>query len=205
MLDEAKYEDEAVTEFDIEHTFTVTTAPKTGAEIVINGKGSRDTLTLDCTPKAGDGEGSEGDDNEGGEEVVPPAGDDNGEPKETVLLEGLALSWSGTDTIGDNMADIKVGDKVYFTLTATGTQECQFIKKGWAGGLGTDVISIYDAETDAVVTSYAGGEGATDPKARPAVSLDGTKTFYFIVTDAFMELKDVATVVGTATVVKMWY
>ena len=45
MLDEAKYEDEAVTEFDIEHTFTVTTAPKTGAEIVINGKGSRDTLT----------------------------------------------------------------------------------------------------------------------------------------------------------------
>ena len=116
MLDEAKYEDEAVTEFDIEHTFTVTTAPKTGAEIVINGKGSRDTLTLDCTPKADDGEGEAGDDNVGTEGTEPEA------PAVIVLMAneaGYTNDWAADDNAftADKFKDAVSGSAIVFTIS----------------------------------------------------------------------------------------
>lgn len=131
-----------------------------------------------------------------------PAGDND--PEELALLTDLTLGWSGNDTIcaGKNVA---VGGTIYFTMTATGGQECQFIKKGWAGGLGTGVITILDKDgTD--VTYYAKGEEADAVADRPAVGLtDKTETFHFAVTEAFVALKEVATVVGSAKIDKMWY
>jgi len=127
------------------------------------------------------------------------------EPSEVTLLENLALGWSGTDTVCANK-DIAVGGTIYFTITTTGKQELQFIKKDWDGGLGKDVIKILNAE-NADVTYYSGPENcAEDEKDRPSVSLDSsTATYHFVVTDAFVSLKDVATVVGSANLDKMWY
>lgn len=135
-----------------------------------------------------------------------PGSDPKPQPENTEieLVKDLQLGWSGTDTITEGK-DIAVGGTIYFTITATGAQELQFIKKSWAGGLGTDVIAILNAD-NVDVTYYAKGEGANDPKDRPAVGLeDDTATFHFVVTEKFVALKDVATVVGSAKLDKMWY
>lgn len=170
MLDENKWTENNVTDFDIDYTYTVTQAPiGTGSDsimIAINAKGKTDTLTLDCTPNDDDDEGE----GEAGVEDVPPA--------EVVIWdEGLDLTasdWSQYVIVtGDKLGSTPKAIEVTYDVTYDATKKDEYISLKIGGNYGGLPLGDGTIEGASLKT---GDKGALEGLAA-AGTVDATFTY----------------------------